>query len=505
MIIYTIDADFGSPNRSGGFSWVTIYDPEDIDIGTSYADVAYNISLDLQMGSAGTLTFTIPVGHPNYDSFKVLKTTVKVAANNTDIWMGRVLSIKRDFLRNMTITCEGALSFLNDILARPVEYFHMQPEYVENEGWVGKPIKIQESRYGNFVLQDIMDNYNMWCSPLRHVYYDGHAADLVSMVVASYPGISGYESTLSCINKLLDCDTNAMISWRLVDDQDWGECAALKIINVVNAFPSGTGEINLTSNLTDYQSSIDGGDIYTQIVPFDKNKKGIETASSANVPPDAYQGSDVGDYGVIEKVYNYPDEDVDGSLFDAAYEIMTAEDIKNLSPPDELTLNAVDLGLTDSGSGMIFPGYSYLISSSYHSLSARYNCVAAKINLDEPGAASYTFLLPEAGYKLKIGGITGLQMTQDTNNQAITTKAEIFTEEAPERLVKIDDNHIVAVMNGRAEHYKISKFATDEIEMEGGETLKQDQYDLEIYETSVPDDLPPRPEPDPDPEPESEG
>ena len=494
MIIYTIDADFGSPNRTGGFSWVTIYDPQDIDIGTSYSNVAYNISLDLQVGSAGTLTFSIPVGHPSYDSFKVLKTTVKVVANNTDIWMGRVLSIKRDFLRNMTITCEGALSFLNDILSRPKEYFHMQPEYIENEGWVGKPIKIQESRYGYFVLQDIMDNYNQWCSPLRHIYYDGYEADLLSMVVASYQGISGYETTLSGINKLLDCDTNAMISWKLVNDQDWGECTAIKIINVANTFQAGVGTISLTNNLTDYQSSIDGGDIYTQIVPFDKNKKGIETASSANVPPDAYQGSDVGDYGIIEKVYNYPDEDIDGSLFDAAYDVMTAEDIKNLSPPDELTINAVDLGLTDNGSGMIFPGYSYTITSSYHSLSSTYNCVGAKINLDEPGAASYTFLLPEAGYKLKIGGITGLQMTQDKGNQAITTKTEIFKEEAPERLIKIDDSHIVAVMNGRAEHYKINKFATDEITV-SGETLKQDQYDLEIYETSVPNDLPPRPEP----------
>jgi hypothetical protein len=83
-------------------------------------------------------------------------------------------------------------------------------------------------------------------------------------------------------------------------------------------------------------------------------------------------------------------------------------------------------------------------------------------------------------------------MTLDENNKVVTTKQEVFTEEAPERLVKIDDNHIVAVMNGRAEHYKITKFATDEIEV-SGETLKQDQYDLEIYESSVPDDLPDRP------------
>ena len=491
MIIYTIDADFGSPNRSTAFDWVTIYDPEDIDIGTSYENVAYNISLDLQTGSAGSLTFTIPVGHPNYNDFRVLRTTIKVKANGGDIWMGRVLSIKRDFLRNMTITCEGALAFLNDILTRPESFLRT---YVNPDYWAGKTVQVQDVKYGWEVLQMIMDNYNRWCSGKHHCWYGGFASDLISMEVALYTDITGYETTLSAINKLLDSDTDALLDWYLVDDQTWGECFGIHIVNVTNAFPSGTGTITLSNNLIDYQSSIDGGDIYTQIVPLDKNKKGIETASSANVPPDAYQGSNVGAYGIIEKVYNYSDEDTDGSLFTAAYEVMTAEDLKNISPPNELTINAVDMGLTDNGTGMIFPGKSYTITSSYHGVSGTYNCVGAKINLDEPGSATYQFLLPEAGYKLKMAGLTAKTMTLDENNKVVTTKQEVFTEEAPERLVKIDDNHIVAVMNGRAEHYRITKFATDEIEV-SGETLKQDQYDLEIYESSVPDDLPPKSEP----------
>lgn len=488
MIIYTIDADFGSPNRSTAFDWVTVYDPQDIDIGTSYENVAYNISLDMQTGSAGTLTFTIPVGHPNYNDFRVLRTTVKVKANGGDIWMGRVLSIKRDFLKNMTIQCEGALAFLNDILTRPQSFLRT---YINPDYWAGKTVQVQDTKYGHEVLQIIMDNYNRWCSGKHHCWYGGFANDLISMEVALYTDITGYETTLSAINKLLDGDTDALLDWYLVNDNTWGECFAIHIINVTSAFPSGTGTITLANNLIDYQSSVDGSDIYTQIVPLDKNKKGTETAS-AGVPPDAYQGSNVGAYGIIEKVYNYSGEDEDGSLFTAAYEVMTAEDLKNLSPPNDLTINAVDMGLTDDGTGMIFPGKSYTITSSYHSLSGTYNCVGMKVNLDEPGSATYQFLLPEAGYKLKMAGLSVKTASIDDNNKVVTTKQEVHDEEAPERLVKIDDNHVVAVMNGRAEHYRITKFATDEV-IVGGETEEQDHYDLEIYESSVPNDLPDRP------------
>ena len=478
MIIYTISAHNGFESNA---TWSTIYDPRYIDISTR-VDAAYNITLNTQTGSAGSLTFTVPPGHPFYSSFRVLGTSITVHANGTLIWGGRVLRIKRDFLNNKTIECEGALAFLNDILTRPESFLRT---YVNPDYWAGKTVQVQDSKYGHEVMQIIIDNYNHWCSNYRNVSWS-YDSGLFSMDVAMYQNISGYDTTLSAINKLIECDDDTVIDWHAT-----GGGLNIRLRSASSVFPGGGGYIRLDTNLTDFQSSVDGSDFFTQIIPFDKNKKGVETESTGNVPPDAYQGSNVGHYGVIEKVYNYADEDVDGSLFMAAYEIMNQEDLRTITPPDELTISAVDMALVGS-SGLILPGYSYSIVDGYHSITATYNCVGINVRLDEPGSASYSFLRPQAGYKLKMAGLTSKAINIEQQNQAITTKTEIFKDEAPERLVKIDDNHIVAVMNGRAEHYRITKFATDEVTV-SGETEEQDHYDLEIYESSVPSDLPDRP------------
>ena len=482
MIIYKIEADFGNVN--GSWDWETIYDPENIDI--SNGDYLYNISLEIKTGSAGSLTFTVPVNNPNYSRYRVLGVTVRVKANDDTIWLGRILSIKRDFMRNMSITCEGGLSFLNDILVRPMTYFHTAQS--EDEGWDGKMVLVVDPQYGNVFANDIMTSYNRYCSAKRHVTWGGYSLGLYCMDTAQFSSIDGYNTTISELNKIISSDSCAVLDWFVVNNNLYGMCLSVKVIDITQTFIAGTGTITLTQNLTDYSTDTDGGDIFTQITPMDKNKQCLSTQSSdPTVPDDSIAGLLRNIYGNIEKVYNISEEVTSAQLYTLGVAVMDEEDSKNTTAPSELSINAVDMGLTEEGSGMILPGQSYVITSAYHGLSGTYNCVGMKVNIDNPGDATYNFILPSAGNKLKDRQLSSMAYQKDDGY--ITSSSSKYDDEAPERLVKIDDNHIAAVMGDRTEHYVIDKFATDTVVI-GGEDEDQYHYHLNIYDTSTPSNIP---------------
>ena len=81
--------------------------------------------LTLEDNTAGSLTFTMTEENVGYSLIRVLRSTliVKRKIINPEplgeeyetIWEGRVISESRDFYNQKTITCEGALAYLNDV------------------------------------------------------------------------------------------------------------------------------------------------------------------------------------------------------------------------------------------------------------------------------------------------------------------------------------------------------------------------------------------------------
>ena len=184
---FYIYADFNV--QSATYNWQLIHAPENfysmvygspVDQNKAFA---YNISMDKEMNRAGSLSFTIAKGHPQYSAIFPLGTTIAVTTptqipttttalaegdttnpivvdgvsktvavgdcvcyNGTYfayrkdepevvphwhvyqeighvVWFGRILSIERNFNLEKNITCEGALAFLNDIMIRPRKFF----------------------------------------------------------------------------------------------------------------------------------------------------------------------------------------------------------------------------------------------------------------------------------------------------------------------------------------------------------------------------------------------
>ncbi len=89
----------------------TVYSPDK----TSKGYVLLSAKVVNEIDKAGSFTFTISKSHPHYSDFRKIRTMIYVMQDKRVLWFGRVYEIQRDFCMNKTITCEVALTFLNDI------------------------------------------------------------------------------------------------------------------------------------------------------------------------------------------------------------------------------------------------------------------------------------------------------------------------------------------------------------------------------------------------------
>ena len=94
-------------------TWATkacIYDPGD------YSETMKLISptLTREVGKAGSLEFTVPLGNVAHSALQKLRTTVEVQQDGKSIWQGRVMSHEQDFMLRQKIYCEGEMAYLND-------------------------------------------------------------------------------------------------------------------------------------------------------------------------------------------------------------------------------------------------------------------------------------------------------------------------------------------------------------------------------------------------------
>lgn len=104
--------------QTGVDVWETkacIYDPAD------YTDTKKLISptLTREVGKAGSLEFTLPLGNVAHSALQKMRTTVSVEQDGARIWEGRPMSHEQDFMLRQKVFCEGELAYLNDSSVAP--------------------------------------------------------------------------------------------------------------------------------------------------------------------------------------------------------------------------------------------------------------------------------------------------------------------------------------------------------------------------------------------------
>jgi hypothetical protein len=113
--------------QSGVDTWVDkacIYNPGDIT-ETKKLTIP---TLTREVGKAGSLEFTLPLGNVAHSALQKLMTVVEVQQGDKQkdgkeiwrqIWQGRVMSHEQDFQVRQKVYCEGEMAYLNDSCAAP--------------------------------------------------------------------------------------------------------------------------------------------------------------------------------------------------------------------------------------------------------------------------------------------------------------------------------------------------------------------------------------------------
>ena len=166
---------------------------DETDIHTpDIENMLLNPSVELEMNSAGSFTFTLPPRHPAWNSIKVFKSTIDVYEGDELIFTGRVANIDKNWNNERVVECEGALAYFNDSIHRQMKWD------------TPLPIASEDPNVHNF-LKDILDNHNVFEGPentnrhifVGHIYVD---QELVTREV-------NYDTTLDILTRMC-LDTN---------------------------------------------------------------------------------------------------------------------------------------------------------------------------------------------------------------------------------------------------------------------------------------------------------
>lgn len=160
--------------QSGVDTWADkacIYDPGDIT-GTKKL---ISPTLTREVGKAGSLEFTLPLGNIAHSALQKLMTVVEVQQGDKQkdgkeiwrqIWQGRVMSHEQDFRVRQKVYCEGEMAYLNDSGAAP--YSARNVSFSQFLAWVCTNHNAQVDAYKTFTPGKVQMD-----TPMIVPYIDG--------------------------------------------------------------------------------------------------------------------------------------------------------------------------------------------------------------------------------------------------------------------------------------------------------------------------------------------
>ena len=307
------------------------------------------LSLKDSLSVVDMLSFSLYTNNPGYDKVFELATKVKVIdlRDNTVRFTGRILDISNKMdssgIVYKEISCEGALSFLNDTKLRGSTFYDNTVS-----GFLSQILSVHNSK----------------------VEYDKRIQVGVVNISGSVYHTCEFKSTLAEI--------------MLTRDQIGGEIRIREVdytlyMDWVKSFDPNWLEVSLGINMKDMVISKDITSLGTRIIPIGANNLTIE---SVNGGLDYLEDSDAKNvYGVIEKTVEYKDIDDPAIL----RSICVNELSIHTQPSYILTSNALDLSfLTGNKAKQFVLGSNLHILNRFMGVDATYKIVSIDLDLLEP-------------------------------------------------------------------------------------------------------------------------
>ena len=232
-------------------------------------------SLELEVNTAGSFTFTMPPGHHFYDAPQPLRSNVEVWEGETLLWFGRCVEVKTDFWKQKSVYCEGALAFFNDTVQRLHEY-----DSISLHSFFRTVIANHNAQ----VAQDRRFTVGQITLPDKQVYRK-----------------LNYDSTYDVLHRqILEAEGGYLFSRREngVTYLDW-----------LAELPYTCNQpVEFGLNLLDMSTTLDGGTIVTCVLPLGENDEETGeplTVRSVNNGSDIIESESVSEFGRITKAVTF--------------------------------------------------------------------------------------------------------------------------------------------------------------------------------------------------------
>ena len=331
--------------------------------------------LTMEVNAAGSLTLTIPPGNAGYDTISLMTTDISVEKDGKEIWFGRVLQEEKDFLNNRTLTCEGALAFLNDTT-------HPQATY-DTAGQTGII----------FLLETFLNEHNSHVPDDRKIYFERG----LDVVTVSYDGELdcevNYETTIECINKFILEKTKGYLIVSRKDNSQHGSSLHVDYYDPETMARTNTQTIEFGKNLMDFTKSLDSAEFATVIVPLgaksgEEGQEEYLTVEDVTTrdPTDPCTGRFVGSQtgidscGWIERVVHFDDCDNADTLYRLARNYLAETQYNTM----EISLSALDLHYLSPEIMSVELGDKLHVTSPPHGLDATFTVLKLDIPMDQP-------------------------------------------------------------------------------------------------------------------------
>ncbi len=324
----------------------------------------YDIVLNMEDNSAGTMSFSLTSDHPSFATLKKLATLITVKNGDAIMWKGRIISDDLDIYNVKKIQCEGKLAFLNDSIFPAFDFS-------------GPPKQL---------FEDIVQSHNRQVSA-RQRFLIGQVTvhDNNDYIVRS--SIYDVRTWAALKEKCFQSSLGGHLQLRYEEDGDY--------IDWLEDYTEVSGQsITFGKNIIDLLVNSSATETFTAIRPrgasVDENGTERITIESVNDGIDYIVDEDkAGEYGII---FAAPEESIwedvtlPQNLLCRAREKLQA----GITLRKTIEVKAVDLNLTDTEIEALKVCTYVQVIAPLHGIAEYYLLSRAEIHIDSPEHTQYT-------------------------------------------------------------------------------------------------------------------
>ena len=384
------------------------YDPRLQDA----AYMASKVSLDWEINKAGELTFVLAPSNCMYGQFVISESIVYFHQGKleTPIWAGRVSSIEYDFYNVCTITCEGIMSYMNDLISQPfiVIYKDNNDQNVrtsfadENH----TPINIVKK-----VMEEILDNASDESVVSKQITDPAKKFHFIDRTSHGFPTmdnytdddvweindiVNTYSTVMDKLQQLIEYFGGFFIAYPHKVDHNDGSSEVLNYAYYAkgnNPLRDSGQTIEFGQNMLDVSQYEKIDNLFTGVYALGKSNddaaQGLEDRLTLSGNPVLWNTTAKQKYGEIVAAVTWDSCETETELRKTAQKYLDDKSGKTL---DELTIRAVDMWLIDADEDDIRLGDGVTVQSIPHDIDdTTLICTKTVIDVDSPENSEYTF------------------------------------------------------------------------------------------------------------------